>query len=101
VTNQPSRSLQVGLAFIAGTGLTLMVVAAGIGVVNGTADDGALGLLFAVGVALLVSGIIAWFAVVRPDTHFDDINVPMYHGHEHHDEHDSHTGGETALAEHH
>lgn len=95
MTNQPSRSLLVGLAFIAGLGLTLMIVAGGLGVVGGAAADSAsLGLLFILGVAMLASGIIAWFAVVRPDTRFDNINVPMYHGHDHHE-------GEKALAEHH
>jgi cytochrome c biogenesis protein CcdA len=97
---QPSRQLQIGLAFVAGIGLTLMVVVAGVAVVDPTLDSGSLGILFAVGVAMLISGIIAWFAVVRPDTHFDDINVPMYHGHDHHD--DAHAESDTpALAEHH
>jgi hypothetical protein len=84
--NQANKSLEVGLSFVTGTGLLVMVTAAAIGVISGASiDPGALGLLFAVGVAMLVTGIIVWFAVVRPDTHFDDINEPMYHGH--HDEH--------------
>jgi hypothetical protein len=84
--NPPSRTLRLGLAFIAGLGLTLMIVVAGIGVVIGESAQGAsMGLIFAAGVAMLATGIIAWFAVVRPDTHFDDINQPMYHGH--HDDH--------------
>ena len=84
--NTPSRTVRLGLAFIAGLGMTLMIVAAGIGVVTGdNIDSSSLGLFFAVGFAMLATGIIAWFAVVRPDTHFDDINQPMYHGH--HDEH--------------
>ena len=83
---QPSRPLRVGLSFVAGLGLILMVVAAGIAVTsNETTDTSGLGLLFAVGVGMLITGIIVWFAVVRPDTHFDDINEPMYHGH--HEEH--------------
>ena len=94
---QPSKTLQVGLAFIAGIGLTLMIVVAGVGVVNDSIDGSALGIIFAIGVAMLISGIIGWFAVVRPHTHFDDINQPMYHGHDHHDEHDT----DKALAEHH
>jgi hypothetical protein len=99
---QPSKQLQLGLAFVAGAGLTLMVVVAGIAVVNPTTDTGNLGLFFAIGVALLITGIIAWFAVTRPDTHFDDINVAMYHGHDHHDAHDTHAESETpALVEHH
>lgn len=85
-TTQPPASLRVGLAFVAGIGLTLMVVAAGFAVVAAEGvDNSGLGLMFGVGLAMLVTGIIAWFAVVRPDTHFDDINEPMYHGH--HEEH--------------
>lgn len=98
---QPSKQLQIGLAFIAGIGLTLMVVVAGIAVVGPAMDSSTLGLVFAVGAAMLITGIIAWFAVTRPDTHFDDINVAMYHGHDHHDAHETHAEGETALAEHH
>ena len=98
MTDQPSRTLRVGLSFISGLGLIFMVVSAGVGVINPPTDSSTLSLLFAVGVAMLISGIVAWFLVVRPDTHFDDINVPMYHGHDHHDEH---AEGEKALAEHH
>ncbi len=99
MTNQPSRTVLAGLAFIAGAGLTLMIIAGGIGVVGGEAADSAsLSLLFILGVAMLISGSVAWFAIVRPDTHFDNINVPMYHGHDHHDDH---AEGEKALAEHH
>jgi hypothetical protein len=84
--NQTSKILQLGLAFVAGTGLILMVITAAVGVISGEGmDSSALGLLFAAGTALLISGIVAWFAVVRPDLSFDDINEPMYHGH--HDEH--------------
>ncbi|MBZ0304294.1 MAG: hypothetical protein K8J31_31450 [Anaerolineae bacterium] len=102
MTNPPSRTMQVGLAFVAGIGLTLMIVVAGIAVVSGeTVDSSALNILFLLGVAMLVTGLAAWFGVVRPDTHFDDINVPMYHGHDHHDAHEAHTEGEKALAEHH
>jgi hypothetical protein len=81
-----AKSLPIGLAFIAGIGLILMVIVAGIGVVSGDSiDPAALNLLFALGTATLIAGIIAWFVITRPDTHFDDINEPMYHGH--HDEH--------------
>lgn len=81
-----SKSLNLGLAFIAGAGLTLMVIVAGVGVVSGDSiDHAALNLLFALGTATLIAGIVAWFVVTRPDTNFDDINEPMYHGH--HDDH--------------
>lgn len=84
--NTQPASLTYGLAFIAGGGLTLMVVAAGVGVVQGeNATSGLVSVLFGVGAAALLIGIIAWFAVVQPHKHFDDINVPMDTGH--HDDH--------------
>jgi hypothetical protein len=95
-----SNPIAVGLAFCTGIGLTVMMVAAGIGVVQGENADGALiGLLFVLGLSLTVVGIIAWFAAIRPDKHFDDINVPAPDDHaEHHDDHQTH---EHAVAEHH
>ncbi len=85
--NKPvSKSLQLGLSFMAGGGIICMVIALGVGVVSGDSVDAtALNLLFALGAAALIAGILAWFLVVRPDTHFDDINQPMFTGH--HDEH--------------
>ena len=81
-----SKSLQLGLSFVAGGGIICMVIAAGIGVVGGdSVDASGLNLLFALGAAALIAGILAWFLVVRPDLSFDDINQPMYHGH-----HDGH-----------
>lgn len=94
-TSRASQSVVVGLAFVAGAGLTLMVIVAGVGAVQAdSASPETLGLAFALGVALLVGGIGGWLAVVRPFTHFDDINVPAPD--EHH--HDSHDPGATALA---
>jgi hypothetical protein len=98
----PSRQLIIGLALIAGLGLTLMVIALGIGVVEGSnADGSSITILFAAGLALLVSGIIGWIAVVQPEKHFDDITIPAPaepHGHEHHDDHE-HTHGEEHVEE--
>ena len=79
----PPFSLASTLAFLAGLGLTLMVVSAALGVI-GSAGGTSLGVLFAAGTAIFVSGIIAWFASKRPDTQFDDINEPRYHGHDDH-----------------
>lgn len=94
-TNHPSQALVVGLAFVAGAGLILMVTAAAVGAIQGeAASPEPLGLLFAVGVVLLAGGIGAWLAVVRPFTHFDDINQPVPDEHHHEEQHDS----ETALA---
>ena len=81
--NNPPNALKLGLSFVAGTGLFLMVTAAAVGVIGGV-EDSALGLLFATGAAMLITGILVWFAVVRPDVTFDDINEPHYHGHHDH-----------------
>lgn len=96
-TNHPSKSLVVGLSFIAGAGLILMVTVAAVGAIQGeAASPESLGLLFALGVALLAGGVGAWLAVVRPFTHFDDINQPAPDEH-HHDAHDEQHDSETAL----
>lgn len=85
----PSRQpVPFGLALTAGAGLILMILALGIGVVQGASANGSLiGLLFAGGLLLLVAGVGAWAAVVRPFANFDDINVPKDSGHHGHDEH--------------
>ena len=87
-TENQSQAVSLALAFCGGVGITMMMIAAGIGVVQGTAaDSSAIGLAFIAGLALLIVGVVAWFAVVQPQKHFDDINVPQYHGHdEHHDD---------------
>jgi hypothetical protein len=85
----PSRQpIPFGLALTAGGGLILMILALGIGVLQGTsADSSLIGLLFVAGLLLLVAGVGAWAAVVRPFANFDDINVPKDSGHHGHDEH--------------
>lgn len=81
-----NNPLTVSLALMAGLGVTLMMVAAGIGVIQGeSADSELVGLLFAGGIGLFIVGVVAWAGVVRPWENFDDINEPHYHGH-HHDE---------------
>lgn len=74
----------LGLAVLAGLGMTLMIVAGGVGVITGQG----VGLWFALGAAMLIGGGLAWVAVERPFTHFDDINQPLDggHGHEAHAE---------------
>jgi ABC-type nickel/cobalt efflux system permease component RcnA len=82
-----------GLSFMAGIGITLMIVVAAIGVIDGaSADSASLGLFFWLGLALLVCGVVGWFGVTRPDQHFDDINQPLDdgHGHGHDEAHDDH-----------
>jgi hypothetical protein len=83
----PQSPVTLGLSMTAGLGLTLMIVALGIGVVQGdSANSTAIGLAFLAGLALLVMGFFGWFGVVQPHKHFDDINVPMEADHHGHDE---------------
>lgn len=79
----PALTLATLLAFVAGLGLTLMVLGAALGVTGGGAGSD-LGVLFAAGALLFVCGVVAWFANARPDTAFDDIDEPRYHGHDDH-----------------
>ncbi len=87
--NAMSNPVILGLALVAGLGFILMMIALGVGVIQGDAADGnAIGLLFAASLALFILGAVGWFTTARPDKHFDDINVPQYTGHheEHHDD---------------
>lgn len=88
-TNTPPQNQQitVGLALVGGFGITLIVVAFFAGVVDSTINSSVIGLAILAGLLALFGAIVAWFAVVQPHKHFDDINVPQYHGHEHHDDH--------------
>lgn len=87
--------LTLGLSFIAGGGVTLMIVALAIGVAD-PAQESLVWLLFLVGLAMMIGGIVAWLGVVRPHENFDDIDQPLYDGHDHDDDHDDHD--EHALA---
>lgn len=81
------QSLPLGLSFVAGLGMTVMIVVLALGVIQGVDADGqALGIGFFSGLVLFVAGVAGWMAVVRPHTHFDNIEVARYHGH-HHDAH--------------
>ncbi|MDX2137429.1 MAG: hypothetical protein SF123_04990 [Chloroflexota bacterium] len=85
-----------GLAMLAGSGVILMILALGYGVVAGAnADTNAIGLFFILGIALMISGFIGWFAVTRPDLHIDDINIPLDDGHGH--GHDTHHADQEVL----
>lgn len=84
--NRPS--VTIGLAFCAGIGLTLMVIALGIGAIQGDAANLAtVNITFAAGAVLLVSGIIGWFVIVQPQRHFDNINIALEEDHHGHDAH--------------
>lgn len=78
----------LGMSMIAGLGVTLLVVALGIGVIQGTAaDSNTIGVTFAVGIGLFIFGAGGWYALTQPQRHFDDINVPLDDGHHGHDAH--------------
>lgn len=90
----------LGLAVLAGVGMTLMIVAGGVGVITGQG----VGLWFALGTAMLVGGGAAWVAVERPFTHFDDINQPLDadgHGHDAHADDDHADDAHSDHAAHH
>jgi hypothetical protein len=92
-TDQP---LPFGLSMLAGSGVIVMILALGYGVVAGAeVNSNAVGVVFLLGLALFVSGLIGWFAAVRPDAHFDDIDVPLYTGHDH--GHDAHAEADQAA----
>jgi len=83
---QPDPSLIRGLAMVGGLGLTLIVIALGFGVVGGEqANSNLVGLGVLSGALILLVAIVAWFGVVQPHKHFDDINQPLEddHGHGH------------------
>ncbi len=82
------------VSLVAGLGVTLMMIALGVGVIQSeSSDNNTVGMLFAAGVILFVLGSVAWYGVVQPQKHFDDINIPAE------DEHHGHDHSETALAE--
>lgn len=61
------------LAALAGSGVTLMIVATGIGVIT----QQNMGLLFVLGLLMLIAGGAAWFGVERPFDKIDDISIPL------------------------
>lgn len=97
-TPAPNATLVSGLSMIGGLGITLVIVGFLIGAFDPTVSSGVVGLLIFAGLLILVGAIVAWTGLVRPFDHFDDINVPQYHGHahDHHDDHapDAETEGE-------
>ena len=65
---------------VGGFGITIMILAATIGVIGGTELDAAstnlVGLTNVAGLLLLIVAIGFWVGLVRPFENFDDINVP-------------------------
>jgi hypothetical protein len=82
-TTKTDNPLTFGTALTAGIGLVLMIVALGAGVAGGESSAGAVSLLFLGGLGLLVLGVGAWIAAVRPFEHFDDITQPKDAGYGH------------------
>ena len=78
--NQPDKLTLYGLAMVGGLGITMMIMAATIGVIGGTDLDPAstnlIGLVAIAGLLLLIVAIGFWIGLVRPFENFDDINVP-------------------------
>ena len=85
-----SQSVLTGIAMIGGLGITLIMLALGIGVVRPDAPSDIIGLIVALGVGLLITSIAGWIIATRPYEHFDDITVPQYHGHDHDEHSDNH-----------
>jgi MYXO-CTERM domain-containing protein len=84
---------EFALAFLAGGGFVLMMIAGGVGVsVGDAANASTYGMLFLLGLAALIAGAVLWAVLVRPWTQFDDINVPKDTGH-HAGEHPGETAG--------
>jgi hypothetical protein len=79
--NQPSKLVLYGLAMVGGLGVTMMIVAAIIGVIGGAELDATstrlIGLSIVGGLLLLITAIGFWLGLVRPFANFDDINVPL------------------------
>jgi len=97
------NSVTLGLSFVAGTGVILMVLAAIAGVMQNTAaNQDVISFLFGGGVAMLIAGAAGWAGVTRPWENFDDINQPLddgHHGHHADDDHDETDEGQPALPE--
>lgn len=83
---QASKGVLTLLAMIGGLGISMMVLAAGIGVVLPDADSALAGLVTLVGVGLLVTAVGGWVIAVQPHKHFDDIDIPLPDEHHHHEE---------------
>ena len=82
----------LGMSMIAGLGLVLILIALGIGVIQGAAaDSNTVAVTFVSGIGLFLIGAVGWFGLTQPQRHFDDINQPLddgSHGHtEPHEEH--------------
>lgn len=88
--------ITMSLAMVAGVGVVLIVIAVGIGAIQGeNADANMIGLTAIGGMLFFLFGAIGWYMVVQPQKHFDDINIPQDTGHHAHDAHDQEDAANT------
>ncbi|MDX2160443.1 MAG: hypothetical protein SF162_03865 [bacterium] len=78
-----AKPFSFGLAMAGGIGIVLMILALGVGVVQPDANSYVIGMVFVIGLAMMVTGIGAWIFTARPFDHFDDINQPLEDDHGH------------------
>lgn len=101
----PRNGISLSLAMLAGLGGTLMILAGAFGVIDGpAADSDALGLFFAIGLALFLTGSLAWLAFQRPWEIFPSVTEGYYDKPEepygtHHDDDVEHQAHQPALPE--
>lgn len=85
-----TQGLALGLAMLAGGSLTLSIVMVCVGAFFSAGSDTSLiGVLFILGLLGFIGGSAAWVGYVQPYKHFDDITVPLYHGHAHDEDHEA------------
>lgn len=82
-TNKQEDLLLTWLSVLGGGGIVVMMIAAGIGVIIPEIDSALIGLATLAGGAALIMAIGGWTIVVQPYKNFDDINQPLYGGHQH------------------
>lgn len=96
--SQIDPGLLTGLAMIGGLGMTIMIVAAGVGVADSTVDSQVIGLFVLIGFIILISAILTWLFVAQPYRSFDNIDIPApdEHAHEHDHAHQEETAAHGA-----
>jgi len=77
-------------AFLAGGGLTLIIIAIFLSVIRGSSDGG-IGIMMILGIAGFIAGIVLWSALSHPWTRYDDLSTALYTGHTHHAEQAPHS----------
>lgn len=75
----PRNNITLGLALVGGIGVTLMIAAGAIGVVDGAqADNEIVGLLFWSGTAAVVAAMSGWMVATRPWEIFPSVTEGYY-----------------------